>query len=121
MKRSEDQIRMETVEVFWRAGIQKSCESCLLEKALIFCQADSAFLCPNCDANIHGANNIISRHRRQWMCVVCEQAPAVVMCNPDMATLCIACDEDVHSLACVAACMSASSSCLSPTVGPSQP
>ncbi|KAF9614998.1 hypothetical protein IFM89_021552 [Coptis chinensis] len=75
----------------------KPCDSCKSASALLFCRADSAFLCITCDSKIHTANKLASRHERVWMCEVCEQAPASVTCKADAAALCVTCDRDIHS------------------------
>ncbi|GAB4838198.1 hypothetical protein Ancab_027728 [Ancistrocladus abbreviatus] len=75
----------------------KPCDSCKSAAALLFCRADSAFLCVGCDSKIHAVNRLASRHERVWMCEVCEQAPASVTCKADAATLCVTCDRDIHS------------------------
>ncbi|KAE8735918.1 Zinc finger protein CONSTANS-LIKE 4 [Hibiscus syriacus] len=75
----------------------KLCDSCKSATATLFCGADSAFLCSNCDSKIHAANKLASRHARVWLCEVCEQAPAHVTCKADAAALCVACDRDIHS------------------------
>lgn len=75
----------------------KLCDSCKSATATLFCRADSAFLCPNCDSKIHAANKLASRHARVWVCEVCEQAPAHVTCKADAAALCVTCDRDIHS------------------------
>ncbi|KAI3925169.1 hypothetical protein MKW98_009819 [Papaver atlanticum] len=75
----------------------KPCDSCKSATALLFCRADSAFLCLTCDSNIHSANKLASRHERVWMCEVCESAPASVTCKADAASLCVTCDADIHS------------------------
>ncbi|KAL1532369.1 zinc finger protein CONSTANS-LIKE 4-like [Salvia divinorum] len=75
----------------------KLCDSCKAESAAVFCRADSAFLCCACDADIHAANKLASRHGRVWICEVCEQAPASFTCKADAAALCAACDADIHS------------------------
>ncbi|RZC55982.1 hypothetical protein C5167_014841 [Papaver somniferum] len=75
----------------------KLCDSCKSATALLFCRADSAFLCMTCDSNIHSANKLASRHERVWMCEVCESAPASVTCKADAASLCVTCDADIHS------------------------
>ncbi|ERN07246.1 hypothetical protein AMTRI_Chr12g240810 [Amborella trichopoda] len=78
-------------------SVAKACEGCKATAALLFCRADSAFLCLGCDARVHGANKLASRHERVWVCEVCEQAPASVTCKADAAALCVACDADIHS------------------------
>ena len=83
----------------WSASA-KRCDSCKTKAAVAFCQADSAFLCLNCDTKIHHSgvkSKIMSRHERVWMCEVCEQAPAAVSCKADAAALCVTCDADIHS------------------------
>ncbi|EOY29267.1 CONSTANS-like 4 [Theobroma cacao] len=75
----------------------KLCDSCKSATATLFCRADSAFLCSNCDSKIHAANKLASRHSRVWVCEVCEQAPAHVTCKADAAALCVTCDRDIHS------------------------
>ncbi|XP_022134642.1 zinc finger protein CONSTANS-LIKE 5 [Momordica charantia] len=77
--------------------VAKPCDSCKTGPAAVYCRPDSAFLCLTCDAKIHCANKLSSRHDRVWMCEVCEQAPAVVMCKADAAALCVTCDADIHS------------------------
>ncbi|NP_001280817.1 zinc finger protein CONSTANS-LIKE 4 [Malus domestica] len=75
----------------------KLCDSCKSATGTLFCRADSAFLCVNCDSKIHAANKLASRHARVWLCEVCEQAPAHVTCKADDAALCVTCDRDIHS------------------------
>ncbi|ESQ46496.1 hypothetical protein EUTSA_v10000258mg [Eutrema salsugineum] len=73
------------------------CDSCKSAAATLFCRADAAFLCGECDGKIHSANKLASRHERVWLCEVCEQAPAHVTCKADAAALCVTCDRDIHS------------------------
>ncbi|XP_008789696.2 zinc finger protein CONSTANS-LIKE 4 [Phoenix dactylifera] len=75
----------------------RRCDSCKGSPALLFCRADAAYLCGTCDARVHRANKLASRHERVWMCEVCEQAPASVTCKADAAALCVSCDADIHS------------------------
>lgn len=75
----------------------KLCDSCKSATATLFCRADTAFLCVNCDSKVHAANKLASRHARVWVCEVCEQAPAHVTCKADAAALCVTCDRDIHS------------------------
>ncbi|XP_058187557.1 zinc finger protein CONSTANS-LIKE 5 [Rhododendron vialii] len=82
------------LQVGWGVAA-KLCDSCKAAAALLFCRADSAFLCIGCDAKVHSHGN--ARHERVWMCEVCEQAPASVTCKADAAALCVTCDADIHS------------------------
>lgn len=42
----------------------RACDSCLRKRARWFCAADDAFLCQGCDASVHSANQLASRHER---------------------------------------------------------
>nr|ACS94258.1 CONSTANS-like protein [Phalaenopsis hybrid cultivar] len=83
---------------YWELEARK-CDGCKgpAAAAVLFCRADAAFLCATCDARVHGANKLASRHERVWLCEVCEQAPAAVTCKADAAALCSACDADIHT------------------------
>ncbi|KAJ7534457.1 hypothetical protein O6H91_13G097200 [Diphasiastrum complanatum] len=74
----------------------KNCDACQAANAFVYCRADAAYLCTECDSNVHGANKLAFRHERVWLCQVCEQAPAAVTCKADSAALCVACDVDIH-------------------------
>ncbi|XP_008230340.1 PREDICTED: zinc finger protein CONSTANS-LIKE 2 [Prunus mume] len=73
------------------------CDTCRSAACTVYCRADSAYLCSGCDATIHAANRVASRHERVWVCEACEQAPAAFLCKADAASLCTACDADIHS------------------------
>lgn len=70
---------------------------CQASNALLFCRADAAYLCMQCDLKVHDANKLASRHERVLLCEVCELAPAVFTCKADAAALCASCDVDIHS------------------------
>ncbi|CAI9773725.1 unnamed protein product [Fraxinus pennsylvanica] len=42
----------------------KACDGCLRQRARWYCEADDAFLCQSCDASVHSANQLASRHER---------------------------------------------------------
>lgn len=42
----------------------RPCDSCLHKRARWYCAADDAFLCQGCDASVHSANQLASRHER---------------------------------------------------------
>ncbi|CAM0946541.1 unnamed protein product [Alopecurus aequalis] len=53
------------------AGAITGCELCG-GVAAVHCAADSAFLCASCDAKVHGANFLASRHVRRRLVVVVD-------------------------------------------------
>ncbi|XAR51592.1 hypothetical protein NMG60_11006263 [Bertholletia excelsa] len=73
------------------------CDTCRSAACTVYCRADMAYLCTGCDARIHAANRVASRHERVRVCEACEHAPAAFMCKADAASLCTACDADIHS------------------------
>ncbi|PSS14431.1 B-box domain protein [Actinidia chinensis var. chinensis] len=48
-----------------------ACELCE-SWALLYCQADNAFLCRKCDKSVHGANFLARRHIRCLLCNTCQ-------------------------------------------------
>ncbi|CAL9205244.1 unnamed protein product [Musa hybrid cultivar] len=82
---------------YW-AGLEgRRCDSCKGAAALLYCGADAAYLCGECDARVHGASLLALQHERVWVCEVCEQAPAAFTCKADAAALCVGCDADIHA------------------------
>nr|AAN09813.1 COL1 protein [Brassica nigra] len=75
----------------------QACDTCRSAACTVYCRADSAYLCTSCDAQIHAANRLASRHERVRVCESCERAPAVFFCQADAASLCTACDSQIHS------------------------
>nr|AEN71141.1 constans-like protein [Chrysanthemum x morifolium] len=73
------------------------CDTCRSAPCTVYCRADSAYLCAGCDAHVHAANRVASRHKRVRVCEACERAPAAFLCKADAASLCTACDADIHS------------------------
>ncbi|GAV60079.1 zf-B_box domain-containing protein/CCT domain-containing protein [Cephalotus follicularis] len=73
------------------------CDTCRSAACTVYCRADSAYLCGGCDARVHAANRVASRHERVWVCEACERSPAAFLCKADAASLCTACDADIHS------------------------
>ncbi|KAJ0986600.1 hypothetical protein J5N97_004956 [Dioscorea zingiberensis] len=78
-------------------GWARACDTCRAAPCAVFCRADQAYLCASCDASVHAANRVASRHERVWVCEGCERAPAELTCRADNAALCAACDAEVHS------------------------
>ncbi|CAA3028757.1 zinc finger CONSTANS-LIKE 2-like [Olea europaea subsp. europaea] len=73
------------------------CDTCQSAACTVYCRADTAYLCTGCDARIHAANPVASRHERVRVCEACERAPAAFLCKADAASLCTTCDADIHS------------------------
>lgn len=48
----------------------KVCELCKGE-AGVYCDSDAAFLCFDCDSNVHNANFLVARHIRRVICSGC--------------------------------------------------
>ncbi|KAK9924591.1 hypothetical protein M0R45_032954 [Rubus argutus] len=48
-----------------------SCELCST-RASLYCLADDAYLCRNCDQSVHGANCLALRHVRCLLCKTCQ-------------------------------------------------
>ncbi|KAJ6827389.1 ribosomal RNA processing protein 1-like protein [Iris pallida] len=49
----------------------KGCELCS-GMARLHCESDSASLCFDCDAKVHGANFLVARHQRLLLCRACQ-------------------------------------------------
>nr|AEP02841.1 heading day 1 [Oryza rufipogon]AEP02842.1 heading day 1 [Oryza rufipogon]AEP02843.1 heading day 1 [Oryza rufipogon]AEP02844.1 heading day 1 [Oryza rufipogon] len=75
----------------------RPCDGCRAAPSVVYCRADAAYLCASCDARVHAANSVASRHERVRVCEACERAPAALACRADAAALCVACDVQVHS------------------------
>ncbi|XVF31656.1 hypothetical protein REPUB_Repub17cG0010100 [Reevesia pubescens] len=73
------------------------CDTCRSAACTVYCRADSAYLCSGCDARVHAANRVASRHERVSVCEACERAPAAFLCKADAASLCTTCDAEIHS------------------------
>ncbi|CAL0303931.1 unnamed protein product [Lupinus luteus] len=50
--------------------MNKLCELCKVP-ARIFCESDQATLCWDCDAHVHAANFLVTRHSRTLLCHTC--------------------------------------------------
>lgn len=64
--------------------------------AVIYCTADEAFLCAECDSSVHD-NPVSARHTRVPVCQLCEAKAAEVYCKNDAAALCSSCDATMHA------------------------
>ena len=69
---------------------------CKTRRPVVYCHQDDAFLCRLCDYNVHAANTLAAKHKRQVLCEVCAKDIAVVRCEEDACMTCRACDEAMH-------------------------
>lgn len=76
--------------------MEKTCEFCGAPGAVVYCQADAALLCLSCDAKVHSANALFSRHSRTLICDSCKGKPAHVRCLDHLMLLCQQCDLRLH-------------------------
>jgi hypothetical protein len=60
-------------------SMQQRCDSCRSAPCAFYCRADSAALCAACDADVHSANTLASRHRRVPMGVAAPAGGAFVV------------------------------------------
>ncbi|KAJ7513533.1 hypothetical protein O6H91_23G003400 [Diphasiastrum complanatum] len=51
--------------------MERKCELCPARAAL-YCAADEAYVCWECDSNVHGANFLVARHYRSVLCRSCS-------------------------------------------------
>ncbi|KAG8368192.1 hypothetical protein BUALT_Bualt15G0019700 [Buddleja alternifolia] len=82
------------------------CDVCGKEEASVFCSADEAALCQNCDNRVHNANKLASKHPRFSLhhpqskespcCDICQERRALLFCQEDRALLCKECDIPIH-------------------------
>ncbi|KAK7269814.1 hypothetical protein RIF29_22566 [Crotalaria pallida] len=76
--------------------MEKVCEFCTGLKPLIYCKADAAYLCLSCDAKVHFANALSSRHLRNLVCNSCRYRLAYVQCLGHKMLICRDCDQKLH-------------------------
>ncbi|KAI3940852.1 hypothetical protein MKW92_033415 [Papaver armeniacum] len=67
------------------------CQLCGIEKALVYCTADDARLCLQCDTVVHSANRLSLRHLRGIMCDRCFSRPASIRCTENSFSFCENC------------------------------
>ncbi|KAK7246616.1 hypothetical protein RIF29_41486 [Crotalaria pallida] len=71
--------------------MKKKCELCRCP-AKLFCESDQATLCWECDAKVHSANFLVTKHPRFLLCHVCQSltpwhgsgpkfVPTISVCN----------------------------------------
>ncbi|PIA61628.1 hypothetical protein AQUCO_00300860v1 [Aquilegia coerulea] len=75
---------------------QRLCDFCGESKALLYCRADSAKLCFNCDKQVHSTNQLFTKHTRYQLCDFCDSNPSSILCSTENLVLCQNCDWDLH-------------------------
>ncbi|XP_048544122.1 putative zinc finger protein CONSTANS-LIKE 11 [Triticum urartu] len=67
-----------------------ACTNCGTERAVVYCSADGARLCLECDGAVHGVNDVTSLHPRAPICDACGVARAAIRCQMagNRSTLC---------------------------------
>ncbi|KAL8548541.1 hypothetical protein ACS0TY_007735 [Phlomoides rotata] len=76
--------------------IERLCDFCNESKALLYCRADSAKLCFNCDREVHSTNQLFKKHNRSLLCDYCNSSPSSIFCCTESAVLCQNCDWETH-------------------------
>ncbi|KAK6141320.1 hypothetical protein DH2020_024956 [Rehmannia glutinosa] len=72
------------------------CDFCNESKAILYCRADSAKLCLNCDREVHSTNQLFKKHTRSLLCDSCNSSPSSIFCCTESAVLCQNCDWETH-------------------------
>ncbi|KAL5563099.1 hypothetical protein UlMin_032846 [Ulmus minor] len=82
------------------------CDVCDKQEASVFCSADEAALCEDCDRCVHHANKLATKHTRfsllqptcnQFpLCDICQERRAFLFCQEDRAIFCRECDVPIH-------------------------
>uniref|UniRef100_A0A5B7AWS9 B box-type domain-containing protein n=2 Tax=Davidia involucrata TaxID=16924 RepID=A0A5B7AWS9_DAVIN len=71
----------------------KECELCSYP-ARMYCKADGASLCWDCDEKVHCANFLVAKHSRSLLCHVCQSPTSWTASGPKLghtASLCETC------------------------------
>ncbi|KAK9677812.1 hypothetical protein RND81_11G169400 [Saponaria officinalis] len=82
------------------------CDVCEKKEAKVYCGADEAALCEECDQRVHLANKLANQHQRfsllhpsfkhAPLCDICQEKRALMFCKEDRAILCRECDISIH-------------------------
>ncbi|KAI3440675.1 B box-type domain-containing protein [Psidium guajava] len=63
-----------------------ACELCG-SRACLYCQADDAYLCRQCDRWVHGANFLAQRHIRCLLCHTCQRLTQRYVLGPSLVVV----------------------------------
>lgn len=78
--------------------MERICEFCKALRPVVYCKADAAHLCLSCDAKVHSANTLSSRHLRTVLCDSCRFRPANIQCLDHRTFMCRVCDRNLHGV-----------------------
>ncbi|KAL1806983.1 putative zinc finger protein At1g68190 isoform X1 [Daucus carota subsp. sativus] len=78
--------------------MDKVCEYCKVLRPIVYCKADSANLCLQCDAKIHSANALSNKHSRTLLCESCRSHWAYIQCSNHQMFMCRRCDRSKHNV-----------------------
>ncbi|KAL8100920.1 zinc finger protein CONSTANS-LIKE 13-like [Apium graveolens] len=65
-------------------------------KAILYCRADTAKLCLNCDYQVHSTYQLFTKHTRYLLCDSCDSSPCSIFCSNHDLVLCQHCDWEKH-------------------------
>ncbi|KAK1385198.1 Membrane-anchored ubiquitin-fold protein 3-like [Heracleum sosnowskyi] len=75
----------------------RMCDFCGEEsKAILYCRADAAKLCLDCDIKVHSTNQLFTKHTRYLLCDSCDSSPCSIFCSNHDLVLCQNCDWEKH-------------------------
>lgn len=77
--------------------MENICEFCMALRPIVYCKSDAARLCLSCDAKVHSANALSSRHPRTLVCEACRRQPVYVRCFDHEMFMCRSCDNNHHA------------------------
>ncbi|KAL6199246.1 hypothetical protein ACLB2K_029032 [Fragaria x ananassa] len=72
----------------------KACELCGV-RARMYCEADRASLCWDCDGKVHGANFLVAKHPRVLLCHVCQLKTPWTSCGAKLTPTVSVCESCV--------------------------
>ncbi|KAI3773248.1 hypothetical protein L1987_47773 [Smallanthus sonchifolius] len=64
------------------------CDLCHHQQPSLYCSSDSAFLCFDCDSQVHTANFLVARHIRLPICKPCDDDDVLSSSSSSSSTVC---------------------------------
>ncbi|KAF9676458.1 hypothetical protein SADUNF_Sadunf08G0004100 [Salix dunnii] len=93
------------------------CELCQREAGL-YCDSDAAFLCFECDSDVHNANFVVARHLRRVICSACNSltGSSFSSATPSLHRVtCLSCSPENKESDSISCSSTLSSACISTT------